>query len=85
MSLAQLRHRELRQADQFRTRFAGPEHRPDRLGSQPPRRESRRLPGRLTQPLPVIDHSHQRLLSGHLREQAERGQPDQEPVFTNLS
>ena len=84
MSLTRLRHRELRQAGQFRTRFAGPDP-PDRLGSQPPRRESRRLPGRLTQPLPFIDHAHQRLLSGHLREQAERGQPDQEPVFTNLS
>ena len=63
MSLAQLRHREFRQAGQFRTRFADREHRPDRVGSQPPRCESQRLPGRLTQPLPVIDHVHQRLLS----------------------
>jgi hypothetical protein len=85
VSLAQLRHRELRQAREFRTRFAGREHRPDRVAVSRRARESQRLPGRLTQPLPVIDHAHQRLLSSYLREQAERGQPGQEPVFTDFS
>ena len=42
----------------------------------------------LPQPLRNAVHRaifHQRLLSGYLREQAERGQPDQEPLFTDLS
>jgi hypothetical protein len=61
--LAQFLHRKLRQADQFRTRFADREHQPDGVGRQPPRRESLGLPGRLILPLLVVDHAYQRLLS----------------------
>jgi hypothetical protein len=32
------------------------------------------------QPLRVVDQADQRLLPGHLRQQAEHGQPDHEPI-----
>ena len=35
---------------------------------------------RLIQPLRVIDHTQQRTLLGHLREQAQHRQPDKEPI-----
>ena len=60
--------------------LAGREHQPDRVGRQPPRHEPQRLRRRLVQPLLVVDHADQRPLPGHLRQQAQHGQPDQEPV-----
>ena len=60
--------------------FAGREDQPDRVGGQPPGHEPQRLRGRLIQPLLVVDQADQRLFPGHLRQQAQHGQPDQEPV-----
>ena len=65
---------------QFGARIAGREHQRDRVGGQPPRHEPERLLRGLVQPLLVVDQADQRLVSGHLGEQAEHGQPDQEPV-----
>ena len=60
--------------------FAGREDQPDRVGGQPPGHEPQRLRRRLVQPLLVVDQADQRSFPGHLREQAQHGQPDQEPV-----
>ena len=62
------------------TRFAGREAQPDRVGPEPPGHEPQRLRGRVIQPLLVIDQADQRLFPGHLRQQAQHRQPDQEPV-----
>ena len=71
---------ELRQPGQRRARFTGGEDQPDRVGGQPPGYEPQHLRGRLIQPLHVIDQADQRPFPGHLRQQAQYGQPDQEPV-----
>ena len=61
-------------------RFAGGEHEPHGLGQQTTgdERESQRRG--LIQPLRVIDDTQHRPLLGHLRQQAEHGQGDEEPV-----
>ena len=57
-----------------------------RTPGRPNRRASRRATNASTcaealiQPLRVVDHADQRLLRGRLREQAQHGQADQEPV-----
>jgi len=71
---------ELRQPGQLATRFPGREHQAHRLGSQAPGHEPQRLRGRLIEPLLVVDQADQRLFPGHLRQQAQHGQPDHEPV-----
>ncbi len=76
----QPRHFELRQPGQLAARLADREHQADRVGGHPPGREPQGLRGSAIQPLMVIDHADQRLRPGHLREQAQHGQPDQEPV-----
>jgi hypothetical protein len=62
----------------------GPRYDPADLRENPEqsllRHESERQLGGLVQPLLVVDQADQRLVPGHLGEQAEHGQPDQEPV-----
>ena len=53
---------------------------PTRVGRQPASHEPQRLCRRPVEPLLVIDHADQRVLGGHLRQQAEHGQPHEEPV-----
>jgi hypothetical protein len=50
------------------------------LCRQPPRREPQRLRRGLVQPLLVVDQADQGVLPGYLPQQAEHGEPDQEPV-----
>ena len=69
-----------RQPGQFIARIAGREHHADVVGRQPPRHEPQRLHRGLVEPLRVVDQANQRLVPGGLRQQAEHGQPDQEPV-----
>jgi hypothetical protein len=64
---------------QFGARLAGGEHQRDRISGKPARDEPQSLLGGLVQPLHVVDHADQRLVAGHLREQAEQRQPDEEP------
>jgi len=67
---------------QFRARMAGRENQRHRVGGQPSRHESQRLLRGQVYPLLVIDQADQRLVAGHLSEQAQHGQPDQEPVWS---
>jgi hypothetical protein len=71
---------DLRQPVHLTARFPGREHQPDRIGGQPPCHEPQHLRGRLVQPLLVVDQADQRPFPGHLRQQAQYGQPDQVPV-----
>ena len=80
VALAQPPDFELRQPGQLRARLPGREHQADRVGAQPPGHEPQHLRGRLIQPLLVVDQADQRPFLGHLRQQAQHGQPDQEPV-----
>ena len=78
--LPQPLHLELGQPGQLVPGYPGREHQADRVGGQPPRHEPQRLRRGPVEPLLVVDHADQRLLPGHLRQQAQHGQPDQEPV-----
>ena len=73
-------HLELGQVLQLLARLARGEHDPDRLGQQAPGHERQRQRRRLIQPLSVVDDAQQRALLGHLREQAQHRQPDEEPI-----
>ena len=59
---------------------AGPEDQPYRLSPEAPGHESDHLRGSVIEPLRVIKHAQQRLLGRCLREQAQHGKADQEPV-----
>jgi hypothetical protein len=61
-------------------RFARREHEPNRLSQEAPSHKRQREPQGLIQPLSVIDDTQKRPLLGHLREQAQHGQPDEEPI-----
>ena len=80
VALAQPPDFELRQPGQLTARLPGREHQADRVGGQPPGHEPQHLGGRLIQPLLVVDQADQRPFPGYLRQQAQHGQPDQEPV-----
>ena len=56
------------------------EHHQHRLRVQTSRRERQRLRRGPVQPLRVVDHTQKRPLGGHLRQQAQHGQADQEPI-----
>lgn len=62
-------------------RFTCGEHDPDRLGLQPSRHEGQRQRRGVIQPLCVIHDTKQRPLVGHLREQTQHRQPDEEPIW----
>ena len=71
---------ELRQPGQLLAGNPGREHQADRISSQPPRREPQRLRRSVIEPLLVVDDADQRPLPGHLRQETQHGQTDQEPV-----
>ena len=73
--------RQLRQPGQLRRPGPGPRT-PARPGRPASRRATnpRACADALVQPLLVIDQADQRPLPGHLRQQAQHRQPDQEPV-----
>jgi hypothetical protein len=73
-------HFELRQVLERPDRLARREDDPDRLGQQAPRDERQRERRCLIQPLGVVDHAQQRASLAGVREDAQRGQPDEEPV-----
>ena len=56
------------------------EHQPDPLRQQAARNERERLRGDSIEPLRVIDEADQRRFLGHLGQQAEHRQPDEEAV-----
>ena len=80
VAVAKAAHLQLGHVPKLLARFTCSEHDPDRLGQQPPSHERQRQGRRLIQPLRVIDDAQQRTLLGHLREQAQHRQPDDEPV-----
>ena len=51
-----------------------------RAAKEPPGDEDEHLRGGIVQPVPVVDDAEERLLFGDLREQGERGEPNQEAV-----
>ena len=80
IAIAQTLDHQLRQPVELIARLARHQHQRDRLRQQPPRHEHERLRRRPIKPLRVINHTQKRLLLGHLREQAQHRQPDQEPI-----
>ena len=78
--LAEAPYRQLRQPSELIAQRAGPEDQPCRLSPEAPGHERDHLRGSAIEPLLVIDHAQQRLLSRRLREQAQHGEADQEPV-----
>jgi len=52
----------------------------DGLGVKPSADEPQDLGRRYVEPLGVVDQAHQRPLAGGLGQQAQHGQPDQEPI-----
>ena len=71
---------QFRQSRQVTGRDTGPEHHADRLRPQPARNERQDLRRGTVEPLLVIDDAHKRPVPGHLGQQAQGGQTDQEPV-----
>ena len=61
-------------------RFTHREHHRDGLGEQPAGDEPEHLRGGLVEPLQVVDDAQQRLRLGHLRQERERGETDEEAV-----
>ena len=61
-------------------RFARTEQQGDRFRTEPPRDKGQCPRRRLIEPLRVIDHTQQGLVGRDLRQQVERGQPDDVPV-----
>jgi hypothetical protein len=73
-------HLQVRQSCELLTRLPRGEDQSDRLSQQAPRRERQHLRRCRMQPLCVIDHAQQWPILGHLRQQRQHRQPDQEPV-----
>ena len=73
---------ELRQAPEMLLtgRLAHGEHQPDRFRSQTARDEGQRLRRRPVEPLRVVHDAHERALLGHVGQQAQYGQADEEPI-----
>jgi len=78
-------HDQLRQPAQFLAGLTDGEDQAHRFCFQPPGHERENLGGGPVEPLLVIHQAHQRPLSGHVGQQAEHGQPDQEPVWRGAS
>ena len=73
-------HLEIRQVPKLLARLPCCEHEPHRLGQQPASDERERQRRGLIQPLRVVDDAEQGTLLGHLGDQAQHGQADEEPV-----
>jgi hypothetical protein len=56
------------------------DHQRHRFRQEPARHEPQYLRGHPVQPVRVVDNAQQRPLRGRLRQQAQRRQPDQEPI-----
>jgi hypothetical protein len=56
------------------------EHQPDPLRQQPARDERERLRRHAIEPLRIVHDAHQRLLLGHVGEQAQHSQTHHEPI-----
>jgi hypothetical protein len=63
-----------------RALIAGAEKHGDRFRVQPPGHERQDLGRGLVQPLRIVDQAQQRLLRGHLRQQAQHSQANQETI-----
>jgi hypothetical protein len=71
---------QLRQPRQLTFQDTAPEHQADRLHPQAARNKREDLRRGAIEPLRVIDQANQRPFLCHLRQQAQNGQTDQEPV-----
>jgi hypothetical protein len=80
VAAAQAVHLQLGKVLELLDRLACREHDPDRLRQQAAGDKGERQRRRLVEPLRVIDHAQQRTFVGHLREQAQHRQPDEEPI-----
>ena len=80
IALAQTLDHELRQSRQLVARSASREHQADRFRLQAARNEREDLRRGAIEPLLVIHHADQRLLLGHVGEQAQDGQADEEAI-----
>ena len=73
-------NQELGEPGELFVRLVCAEHQSDRVRLQPPRHEGQRLSRGAVQPVKVVDHAQQRARFGHLAQQREHGEPDQEPI-----
>ena len=73
-------HLQLGEVSKLLPRFTRGEHDPDGLRQQAPGDKRQRQRRGLIQPLRVIDDAQQWTLFGRGREQAQHGQPDEEPI-----
>jgi hypothetical protein len=80
VAVAQTPDRELGQGPERLARVADPEHQPHGLGQQATGDEHERQRRSPIQPLRVVDDAQQRTLPGHLRQQAQHGEADEEPI-----
>ena len=82
IGVAETREHELRQAVELLhvTRVANREHHRHRLCVEPPRDERKDRDRLRVQPLDVVEQADERLLLCDIRQQAERGQADQESL-----
>ena len=82
IAIAQTLDDELRQSGQLLlfARYAHREDQGDGLRHETPRDEPERLRGGPIKPLRIVDHAKQRPFTGHLREQAQRGQTDEKAI-----
>ena len=82
IGVAETREHELRQAVELLhvTRVANREHHRDRLCVEPPRDERQDRHRLRVQPLDVVEQADERPFLGDLRQEAERGQADQESL-----
>jgi hypothetical protein len=78
--LGQALDEQLRQSHQVVTRRARREHQADRFCLQATRNEREDLRRGAIKPLLVIDQADQRPLLGHVRQQTQHRQPDQETI-----
>ena len=80
IGLAQTLDHQLRQSRQLVARHASREHQADRFRLQAARDEREDLRRGAIEPLLVIHQADQRLLLGHVGEQAQDGQADEEAI-----
>jgi len=73
-------HRQFRQTGQLLASRAGREDQADRFGLQPPGHERENLGRGPVEPLLVIHQAQQRPRPGRIRQQAQHGQANQEPI-----
>jgi hypothetical protein len=80
VAVLQALHFELGQMLELRSERSRGEHDADRLSEQAPGDERERQRRGLIEPLGVVDDAEHGLLLGDIGEQAQHGQPDEEPI-----